>query len=106
MSKEAKIKSWQTGDDPVVGYLWLSDFVTELGFNPHGARLFPTLADCEASRKSENDDGIVKVEVKLTQLVKEPKNLAGLISDLRQYRRSWTAIEIPTSHSEEPIECD
>jgi len=95
-----KVISWHSENGKITGYAWLSDFVTELGFNPHGTKIYPTQQDCEADSRSDNQDGIVKIQISLTETVRAPQHLETLVSDLRQYRRSWTAIEIPDAPSE------
>lgn len=102
MSTEERVMAWHADEDGTVrGYMWLTDYMSELGSTLGGNTVFPSVRDCKEHRRCEDQEGIVEVEIRFKRVVESPKNLEGLVDELRQYRRSWTVHKIPGAQDHE-----
>lgn len=60
------------GQEPVRGYMCLTDFECELGAACGGNTVYPSLSDCLAHRRCVVGCGIVEVEVRAKKVILTP----------------------------------
>lgn len=98
---EEKILAWHAQEDgSVVGYMWVTDYMSELGYQLGGSNIYPTIRDCKENKRCEDQEGIVEVRVQFSKVIEMPSDLQGLVDEVRQYRRSWTVHNIPGADKE------
>ena len=60
-------------DDIAIGYMDKIDFECEIGLASGGNTIYPSIEDLKEHKKCVSECGIVKVEVKLIEVIEESK---------------------------------
>ncbi|MGE0632403.1 MAG: hypothetical protein AB7O96_08350, partial [Pseudobdellovibrionaceae bacterium] len=82
-------------DGSVIGYMWLTDYMSELGYQLGGTSIYPSVRDCKENRRCDDQQGIVEVRIQFSKILEKPVQFKELVDEIRQYRRSWTVHKIP-----------